>query len=612
MRAANRYSKMWALAVLYASLLGSSSLASARTIYVDDDASAGQDGSSWTAAFRDLQDALAVASSGDEIRVAQGVYCPAHPAPGARITQTDRGATFHLVGGLTVLGGFAGLTEADPDLRDPSLFATILTGDLRGDDDPNTPLHFLYDNSYHVVTVGEGHNALDGVTVTRAIAKDRTGGGVRSSHGNLLVRNCTLLENYAEDEGGGIYNWVGTLRLENCRFVRNVSWFRGGAVSNDGGTVQVIHCEFIDNYALSEGGGIDNLEGNLRIEQSRFLRNRASEGTAGLYNDAGSVEVITSEFVENHCDKGAGAIGNLDGDMDFFHCVFRGNSADNGTGGIANRGELRLLYCTLVGNYAEGYTGALSCNSGSAIIAHCLFNRNTGENAGGIFVQNASLSLDQCTFYFNIAMGGLAGGVYWGGTCCPSETFSIPASGFTATGCIFWANHTISLPIEGGAGELIDEPVESHAGYAAQINVEPDVATVEYSCIGGWTPEYGGMGNLGTDPLFVAVAPDQNDLHLKSRAGHWDAVALAWVADDVTSPCIDAGDPNRPVEQEPFPNGGRVNMGAYGGTSEASKSWFGAEPCATIDAADLNGDCRVDAEDYRLILLRWLDAPPPL
>jgi hypothetical protein len=42
--------------------------------------------------------------------------------------------------------------------------------------------------------------------------------------------------------------------------------------------------------------------------------------------------------------------------------------------------------------------------------------------------------------------------------------------------------------------------------------------------------------------------------------------------DNVTSPCIDAGDPNSPVAFEPFPNGGIVNMGANGGTGQASKS----------------------------------------
>jgi hypothetical protein len=64
----------------------------------------------------------------------------------------------------------------------------------------------------------------------------------------------------------------------------------------------------------------------------------------------------------------------------------------------------------------------------------------------------------------------------------------------------------------------------------------------------------------------------QGDYHLKSQAGCWNPVSERWVKDDVTSPCIDAGDPNSPVGDEPSPNGGRINMGAYGGTAEASMS----------------------------------------
>ncbi|MBN1507997.1 MAG: hypothetical protein JW955_14185, partial [Sedimentisphaerales bacterium] len=62
------------------------------------------------------------------------------------------------------------------------------------------------------------------------------------------------------------------------------------------------------------------------------------------------------------------------------------------------------------------------------------------------------------------------------------------------------------------------------------------------------------------------------DYHMKSLAGRWDPNQQRWVMDDVSSPCIDAGDPNTPVGEEPQPNGGRVNLGAYGGTAEASKS----------------------------------------
>ena len=54
--------------------------ATGEIIYVDDDASGANDGSSWTDSYNDLQDALAVAQYGDEIRVAQGVYTPIGPS----------------------------------------------------------------------------------------------------------------------------------------------------------------------------------------------------------------------------------------------------------------------------------------------------------------------------------------------------------------------------------------------------------------------------------------------------------------------------------------------------------------------------------------------------
>lgn len=48
----------------------------ADTVYVDDDAPLGGDGTSWASAFLYLQDALAIAAPGDEIRVARGNYKP--------------------------------------------------------------------------------------------------------------------------------------------------------------------------------------------------------------------------------------------------------------------------------------------------------------------------------------------------------------------------------------------------------------------------------------------------------------------------------------------------------------------------------------------------------
>jgi hypothetical protein len=79
-----------------------------------------------------------------------------------------------------------------------------------------------------------------------------------------------------------------------------------------------------------------------------------------------------------------------------------------------------------------------------------------------------------------------------------------------------------------------------------------------------------GQDNINANPQFAAA--NNGDYHLKSRAGRWDVAGESWVPDNVTSPCVDTGDPNSPVAFEPFPNGIIINMGAYGGTPEASKS----------------------------------------
>ena len=76
--------------------------------------------------------------------------------------------------------------------------------------------------------------------------------------------------------------------------------------------------------------------------------------------------------------------------------------------------------------------------------------------------------------------------------------------------------------------------------------------------------------SISTDPLFAD--PSAGDFHLKSKAGRWSPKLRKWVQDDISSPCIDAGDPTSSFSDEPLPNGGRVNMGAYGNTAEASKS----------------------------------------
>ena len=74
-----------------------------------------------------------------------------------------------------------------------------------------------------------------------------------------------------------------------------------------------------------------------------------------------------------------------------------------------------------------------------------------------------------------------------------------------------------------------------------------------------------------------------------------------WRYDYVTSRCVDAGDTNSDWTGEFWPHGKWINMGAYGGTPQASMSLSEAG-----NVADLDNDADVDYADMGLFVDEWL------
>ena len=250
-----------------------------KIIYVDDNTAGTNDGSNWENAYVYLQDALADANSAEkpvEIRVAQGIY---KPDQGAVQTPGDREATFRLINGVTLIGGYAGLGEPDPNARDVELYETILSGDLNGDDvlvdvvDVDDPWDFLYEptraeNSYNIVT-GSGTDdsvVLDGFTITAGNTNpgsssglspptgpddDRwrftSGAGMFNIFGSPAVANCTFTMNSAF-VGGGMFNYDCNLTLTNCSFSENYS-HGGGGMYNKRCSLILANCTFSENWA---------------------------------------------------------------------------------------------------------------------------------------------------------------------------------------------------------------------------------------------------------------------------------------------------------------------------------------------------------------------------
>ena len=76
------------------------------------------------------------------------------------------------------------------------------------------------------------------------------------------------------------------------------------------------------------------------------------------------------------------------------------------------------------------------------------------------------------------------------------------------------------------------------------------------------------VDDIFADPLYADAA--NYDYHLQSSWGRWNGTS--WVKDLADSPCIDAGYAASEYSLEPYYNGGRIDIGRYGNTGEASLS----------------------------------------
>ena len=197
------------------------------------------------------------------------------------------------------------------------------------------------------------------------------------------ISNCEIMDNSTTGVGGGVWislsNVQGTLVLSGCTIKSNTSTVgAGGGVYVSAGANAVVRftdCEFINNVALSTSG-------------------YASGGGAYFYG-AGKCELLRCPFRGNQTS------------------VIGGGSNSSGGGVFSSIYSLSLRNCELRSNIVKhtgyGYSmgGGFSAASGNVSLYNCCIRENSESAqsatifAGGMFLENSSARLENCTIVNN-------------------------------------------------------------------------------------------------------------------------------------------------------------------------------------------------------------------
>jgi len=353
--------------------------------YVNANSIAPSDGLSWANAFTNLQDALAVAQVGDEIWVAQGVY---YPDEGGTQVDDDSAATFNLIEGVSIYGGFDG-TESLLFQRDILTNKTILSGDIE-QNDTNIDGNFIAEsvddivdnNSFHILT-GSAVTTLaiiDGFTITAGQANSVSGDPLDKGAGMYCgadtsgpsINQLIFIGNYADSRGGGLYGCSQS--INNTSFITNYSDETTGAMFAFGGEMN--HVEFLGNSSRFSAGGLLNVALPLTVKNSIFEGNHAKQ------SDGGALYAKSDITLEN--------------------ILFKGNRAgdDNDDGGalfVLGTTTANLTNVTFTGNLTSEFGGAISISSTSTLNIQNSIIWNNSDSTG---VGTSSASI-------NISAGGV-------------------------------------------------------------------------------------------------------------------------------------------------------------------------------------------------------------
>ena len=284
--------------------------------YVDVDVPASGGGTSWSDAFQTIEDALSIATDGDQLWIAEGFYVPT-----SETTIGDpRSVTYLIREPIDLYGGFDG-TEAMLEDRDTFSHHTILTGDINSDDNAGGSNS---ENAYHVITtsnVTTGSIKIDGFWI----------------HGGNA--------NTATDKfGGGIYiddTVQIPIEVSRTRIQANAAEY-GGAIANVSSLSMLSLLKVILklNEASSSGGALYTV-GDIAIDTSVIIGNTSLQGIGGGGKFGGNVTILNTTFSQNTA-RVAGCISTNGTSIEIQNSILWNNESIYGSNEQVSRGSANM------------------------------------------------------------------------------------------------------------------------------------------------------------------------------------------------------------------------------------------------------------------------------
>jgi hypothetical protein len=329
-------------------------------------------------------------------------------------------------------------------------------------------------------------------------------------------------------------------------------------------------------------------------DASHWTSNASNPIGGGIYCEFSSPTITNCIISDCGAELGAG-IGCVGGEPTILGCTIEecfagglGSSLTGGRGGgiaLTGRCNAKIADCTIEDNscFSNTQGGGLYCYQSVATLAGCTIAGNfaAGGNlrGGGVYCggDGTDVTLQNCVISQNTADAGSGVSVQRLVTAVPSVTTAGARCRVSIINCTIaqnWVVYPYAYPAQVGGVEsagaditIRNSIVWFNGGTPLAITNAAVTTPVTYSNI---QQACSGEGNLSADPRFASTS-SLPDYHLQSTVGRYDPQYSRWVTDSVQSPCIDAGDPKASAAEEPAPNGDRINLGAYGGTRQASK-----------------------------------------